>query len=122
MLLRKFCIARLNAKITARVPDCQGSLGLDCRLMSQLELRQDESVQVCNYRTGARWTTYLVPIDRDGGTLRDPRPGGERPAGRGRRPGADPGIRLDRLWQSPRDAQHRSQLTDSCARSRRVVG
>lgn len=57
----------------ATVTECnlnyEGSLALDSRIMEELDILPNEMVQVLNVNNAARLTTYIIPGERDSGTV-----------------------------------------------------
>lgn len=50
-------------------PDYDGSLGLDEELLERSGIRPHEVVQVINQTTGARFETYVIPLERRSGRV-----------------------------------------------------
>lgn len=44
----------------------QGSMGIDRNLLEASGIEAYECVDVVNLNTGARWTTYALPVDEEG--------------------------------------------------------
>lgn len=60
-MFRIMCKSKIvGAKVTARVIECSGSIGIDSEAMEKADILQGERVQVINQSTGARFETYAI--------------------------------------------------------------
>ncbi len=67
---RRFLFAKIQGlRVTEVKPDYDGSLGLDGELLEQSGIKPYEVVQVINQTTGARFETYVIPLERGSGRV-----------------------------------------------------
>ena len=58
-----------NAFVTESNLDCEGSLGLDARLMGEADMIPYEEVHIYNISNGERFSTYLIKEAEDSGRV-----------------------------------------------------
>ncbi|MCZ6535619.1 MAG: aspartate 1-decarboxylase [Chloroflexi bacterium] len=58
-----------RAFITDNNPDYIGSIIIDRELMDKVDLWEYEKVLVCDVTNGNRWETYVLPGERNSGTV-----------------------------------------------------
>ena len=69
-MLRTMMRAKVHgATVTEVNLDYEGSLALDSRIMEELDILPNEMVQVLNLNNAARFTTYIIPGERDSGAV-----------------------------------------------------
>ena len=60
-MFRIMCKSKIvGAKVTGRVMECSGSIGIDAGAMEKADILPGERVQVINQSTGARFETYAI--------------------------------------------------------------
>ncbi len=58
-----------RAFITDNNPDYIGSIIIDRELMDKVDLWEYEKVLICDVTNGNRWETYVLPGERNSGTV-----------------------------------------------------
>ena len=70
MQFRKMCKSKIHrAKITKKDLHYEGSIGIDKALMEASAIYPNESVQVLNVASGARFETYVIEEPKHSGTI-----------------------------------------------------
>lgn len=67
---RMICKGKLHrATVTEADLDYVGSITIDAKLMKEANIHPYEMVQITNLRNAARWKTYALPAEAEGGKI-----------------------------------------------------
>jgi aspartate 1-decarboxylase len=60
-MFRIMCKSKIvGARVSDRVRECSGSIGIDAEVLERADILQGERVHVLNQSTGARFETYAI--------------------------------------------------------------